>query len=197
MTPQEALSKAKDMGLDLVEIAPNADPPVCRICDYGKWKYEQSKQKKHSKSKTTRQKEVKFRVGIEQHDYEIKMARGERFLGDGHKLRVQVMFRGRQMAHPEIGMELIHKVIEDYKTMAHADSPPRHAGRFISTTLSPLPEQQRVPKFHHVKGGDHDEEEDDDHDDDDHFDEDDSHDEPAGEESQAADEESASHGNRP
>jgi translation initiation factor IF-3 len=163
MSPGDALRRARAMGLDLVEVAATADPPVCRICDYGKWKYEQAKQQKN-KAKTTKLKEVKFRVGIDPHDYHIKLARGERFLGEGHKLRVQVMFRGRQMAHPELGMELIRRVIEDLKTMGHADVTPRQAGRSIGTMFSPLPKHLRKPRFSHIED-DGSEEEDDEEDD--------------------------------
>ena len=146
MSVSDALRRAKSMGLDLVEIAASADPPVCRICDYGKWKYEQAKQAK-SKIKVTKLKEVKFRVGIDIHDYNIKMARAESFLAEGHKLRVQVTFKGRQMAHPEIGFQLIARVIDDLKTMGNSDVVPRQAGRNIGTMLSPLAKHLRKPKF--------------------------------------------------
>ena len=146
MSAADALRRAKAMGLDLVEIAAAADPPVCRICDYGKWKYEQAKQQKN-KDKTTKLKEVIFRVGIDVHDYNIKMAHAESFLAEGHKLRVQVTFKGRQMAHPEIGFQLITRVIDDLKTMGHSDVVPRQAGRNIGTMLSPLAKHLRKPKF--------------------------------------------------
>jgi translation initiation factor IF-3 len=146
MSSMDALRRARAMGLDLVEVAATADPPVCRICDYGKWKYEQAKQAK-SKVKTTKVKEVKFRVGIDVHDYNIKMAHAESFLEEGHKLRLVVMFKGRQMAHPEIGFELINRAIEDLKTMGHSDVVPRQAGRNIGTMLSPLAKHLRKPKF--------------------------------------------------
>ena len=163
MAPVDALRRARALGLDLVEVAPNAEPPVCRICDYGKWKYEQSKQQKN-KSKASKLKEVKFRVGIDPHDYTIKVARAERFLGESHKVRIQVMFRGRQMAHPELGMALVNRIIEDLKTMGHADITPRQAGRSIGTMLSPLPKHLRKPRFSHVEDSGEEDEEDDDHD---------------------------------
>lgn len=146
MTAVDALRRAKSMGLDLVEIAANAEPPVCRICDFGKWKYEQAKQQKN-KIKTSKLKEVKFRVGIDPHDYNIKMARGESFLEEGHKLRVVVMFKGRQMAHPELGFQLIQQIIDDFKTMGHADVVPRQAGRNIGTMISPLAKHLRKPRY--------------------------------------------------
>ena len=121
---------------------------MCKIVDYGKWKYEQAKLKKTSKSKSaTRIKEVKFRVRTETHDYNIKLARAENFLDAGHKVRVQLQFRGRENAHREIGFEVMQRIKEDLKTMAHVDQEPRLAGRAIVMVLSPLPKQQRKPKF--------------------------------------------------
>ena len=136
MAPVDALRRARALGLDLVEVAPNAEPPVCRICDYGKWKYEQSKQQKN-KSKTSKLKEVKFRVGIDPHDYTIKVARAERFLGESHKVRIQVMFRGRQMAHPELGMKLLNKVQADFDEVAKVEYAPRMEGRQMIMILAP------------------------------------------------------------
>ena len=173
MQTRDAIKKARSMGLDLVEVASNADPPVCRICDVGKWKYEQSKLKKDkSKSKQQRTKEVKFRPRIEEHDYEMKLTRAESFLDDGHKLRVQLQFRGREMAHPQLGMQLMHRVIKDLETMANVDFPPRQAGRNISMSLSPLPEQKRKRKFtkYQIEEDDEGDTEDFEHDDDDNND---------------------------
>jgi len=165
MTPREAVAKAKSIGLDLVEIAPNADPPVCKIVDYGKWKYEQAKLKKSSRTKNaSRLKELKFRVRTDTHDYNIKLARGEKFLSDGHKVRVQLQFRGRENAHREIGFEVMQKIKEDMITMAHVDQEPRLNGRAIVMVFSPLPEQQRKPRFTKFHVEDH-EDPDDDHDD--------------------------------
>jgi len=144
---RKALTKAKELGLDLVEIAPNANPPVCRIVDYGKYKYDQSKQKKDRIKPATKLKEIKFRVRIEEHDYRIKMARAEGFLDHGDKLRIQLQFRGREMAHKELGFQLLNRVKEDLKTMAKADLDARLAGRQITMMLSPLPKSQRVRKF--------------------------------------------------
>ena len=142
----KALDKAKQLGLDLVEIAPNVRPPVCRIVDYGKWKYEQSKLKKNEKPKS-REKEVKFRVNIDPHDYSIKMTRAEDFLSEGHKVRVQLQFRGRQMAHKDLGFDLMNRVKEDLKGVAHVDLEPKLNARNILMMLSPLPKQQQVRKF--------------------------------------------------
>jgi translation initiation factor IF-3 len=149
MSAQEALAKAKLVGLDLVEIAATADPPVCRIIDYGKFKYEQAKLKKSQKKSAaaSRMKEVKFRVRTEQHDYNIKLNRLETFLDEGHKVRVVLQFRGRENAHRELGFEKMLRIIGDLKTMAHVDQEPRLSGRVVGMTLSPLPPHQRKRKF--------------------------------------------------
>jgi translation initiation factor IF-3 len=172
MASYEALQVAKKMGLDLVEVSANADPPVCRICDYGKYKYDEAKKKKESTTKTSKIKEVKFRIGIDPHDYGIKMTRAERFLMHGDKLRIQLMFRGRQMAHQEIGFELAKQITDDLTTMAHVDMDPRKTGRNITIMLSPLAEAQRKPKFLALDDDIH---PDDDIDDDDGNDEEDDH----------------------
>ncbi|NIP97760.1 MAG: translation initiation factor IF-3 [Akkermansiaceae bacterium] len=148
MDTREAVQRAKAIGLDLVEVASKADPPVCRVVDYGKWKYEQSKLKKNTKSKaTTRLKEVKFRVRTEQHDYNIKLGRAETFLEEGHKVRMQLQFRGRENAHRELGFEKMERIKNDLKTMAHVDQEPKLVGRNIVMVLSPLPAGQRERKF--------------------------------------------------
>jgi translation initiation factor IF-3 len=170
MSSRDAYFKAQSLGLDLVEIAPNADPPVCKIIDYGKWKYEQAKLKKNQKSKSaTRLKEVKFRVRTEQHDYNIKMARAEKFLDTGHKVRVQLQFRGRENAHKELGFVVMKRVVEDLKTMAQVDQEPRLNGRAIGMILSPLPAHKRKPRFTKFHDEDYvdadDEEHDEEHDD--------------------------------
>jgi translation initiation factor IF-3 len=152
MTPLEAMQIARSRGLDLVEVAPDAKPPVCKVISYGKWKYEQSK---HSKDKGKQRggkvKEMKFRINISPHDYTIKLQHAEEFLDHSNKLRVVCQFRGREMAHPEIGMKLMLKVVEDLKTMAHVDMVPKQAGRAISMTLSPLAQHLRHRKFEKPK----------------------------------------------
>lgn len=181
MTTREAIDKAKSVGLDLVEIAPKADPPVCRIVDYGKYKYEQSKLKKTSKSKgPVKMKEVKFRVRTEEHDYNIKCARAEKFLDEGNKVRIQLQFRGRENAHREIGFEVMEKVKVDLAGMSQVDMNPKLAGRAISMVLSPIAPEKRERKFmlshgeliHEDEARDYefddDEHDDDEHDDDEH-----------------------------
>lgn len=170
MSTREAVEKAKSVGLDLVEIAAKADPPVCKIVDYGKYKYEQSKLKKTSKSKgATKMKEVKFRVRTEEHDYNIKCSRAEKFLEEGHKVRIQLQFRGRENAHKDIGFVVMERVKKDLLGMAHIDMEPKLAGRAIGMVLSPLPKEKQERRFKM----DHGEliEEDDFEDDDDDFDE--------------------------
>ncbi len=147
MNTREAVQKAKAIGLDLVEVATSADPPVCRVVDYGKYKYEQSKLKKGKSKAVTRMKEVKFRVRTEEHDYNVKMGRGETFLEAGHKLRIQLQFRGRENAHREIGFEVMKRIKEDLKTMANVDQDARLAGRNIIMILSPLPKAQQKRHF--------------------------------------------------
>lgn len=148
MSARDAVAKAKSIGLDLVEIAANADPPVCKICDYGKYKYEQSKLKKNKPKASTKLKEVKFRVRTEEHDYNLKCSRIEKFLDDGNKVKVQLQFRGRENAHKELGFVVLERVAEDLKSMGQLDQKPRLAGRAVSMLLSPLPKEQRKRKFH-------------------------------------------------
>lgn len=150
MPTSKALAKAKELGLDLVEIAPNVRPPVCRIVDYGKWKYEQSKQKKNQKPTKQREKEVKFRVNIGEHDYKIKLTRAEDFLCASFKVRVQLQFKGRQMAHKNLGFDLMNKVKEDLEGVAHVDVEPKLNNRNIIMMLSPLPPERQVRKFRHA-----------------------------------------------
>ncbi len=147
MQTRDALGKAKALGLDLVEVAPNVRPPVCRIVDYGKWKYEQKKQKKENTRSRTKEKEVKFRVRIEAHDYEIKLRRAEDFLAGGNKLRLQLQFRGRENAFKQLGVELMLRVKEDLSSMANCDLEPKLSGRSVLMMMSPLPAEQQVRKW--------------------------------------------------
>ncbi len=167
MSAREALSKAQAYGLDLVEIAAQADPPVCKIIDYGKFKYEQAKLKKQKSKSATRMKEIKFRVGTGQHDYNIKMGRTETFLDTGHKVRIVLQFKGRENAHKDLGFVAMNRIIEDLKQIANVDQAPRLGGKVIAMTLSPLPAGQRKRKFHLFHGELLEEDEPDDEDDDD------------------------------
>lgn len=148
MSSREAVEKAKAAGLDLVEVAPNAKPPVCRVCNYGKYKYEQSKLKKNKAKTSLRTKEIKLRVGTDTHDYNIKMARSEQFLDQGNKVRIRLQFRGRENAHRDIGFTVLQKVAEDLKQIANVDLKARLAGRAVTMLLSPLPKEQRVRHFY-------------------------------------------------
>lgn len=143
----DALKLAKQYGLDLVEIAPTAKPPVCRILDFGKFMYEESKKKKESAHHTTKIKEVKFRVRIEQHDYMTKLRHAEEFLYKGNKVKITLQFRGREMEHTGLGMDVVRRAISDLALVGHADSEPRLAGRTINVIMSPLPQAKRKLKF--------------------------------------------------
>jgi translation initiation factor IF-3 len=147
MKLDEAIRRARSLGLDLVEIAPNAQPPVCRIVDFGKFRYDLSKQEKDKKHIAGKVKEIKFRVNIDEHDYLTKIRHAEEFLDKGNKLKLSLQFRGRQMAHQEIGRALMDRVKEDLTGMAHVDMEPKLVGRSIGMTLSPLPANKRKRKF--------------------------------------------------
>jgi translation initiation factor IF-3 len=167
MRTDEAIAKAKSYGLDLVEVAANAQPPVCRIVDYGKYRYEQAKQEKERKHAVTKVKEVKFRANIDEHDYMTKIRHAEEFLDKGNKLKIGLQFRGREMAHQEIGRAVLERVKQDLATMAHVDMEPKMAGRALSMTLSPLPANKRkrrftAPEGEYVEDVEHDEDDDDD-----------------------------------
>ena len=133
----DAIRKAQSLGLDLVEVAPTANPPVCKIVDFGKFRYDISKQEKEKKTSGTKLKEIKFRVNIDEHDYRTKLRHGEAFLDKGNKVRVQLQFRGREMAHQEFGMQLMYKVRDDLNGMSQVEMEPKIAGRNITMTLSP------------------------------------------------------------
>ena len=131
---------ARDLELDLVEVAPSADPPVCKIMDFNRWKYEQDQKRKESRRKATQVviKEMKFRPKIDGHDYETKMRHVERFLAEGNKVKLTIMFRGREMAHPEIGRKILERVAEMVTEYATVESAPRQDGRNMTMVLNPL-----------------------------------------------------------
>ena len=143
----DALRKAQTLGLNLVEVAPNATPPVCRIVDFGKYRYELSKQEKEKKTVAGKLKEIKFRVNIDAHDYMTKVRRAEEFLDKGYKLKIHLQFRGREMAHQDLGMALMKRVKTDLDSMAHVEMEPRLVGKSIGMTLSPLPIAKRKRRF--------------------------------------------------
>jgi translation initiation factor IF-3 len=147
MKLSDALRKAQSLDLDLVEIAPTANPPVCKIVDFGKFRYDISKQEKDKKTAGTKLKEIKFRVNIDDHDYLTKIRHGEEFLDRGNKVRVQLQFRGREMAHQEFGLQLMEKVRNDLAGMAQVEMEPKITGRNVTMTLSPLPANRRKRRF--------------------------------------------------
>ena len=151
MPPEEALKIAKSHFLDLVEVASSAHPPVCRILEFGKYKYELSKNKRNKEKTSKRIKEAKFRPRIEEHDYLTKVRRSEKFLHQGNKLKITLMFRGREMEHIDLGMNLVRQAIKDLEGVGKPDDQPKLNGRFIIVTLSPLPQHQRVLRFNSLE----------------------------------------------
>ncbi len=136
---EEALKVAEEAGLDLVEIAPQADPPVCRIMDYGKFLFEESKkaQQARRKQKQVQVKEVKFRPGTDEGDYQVKLRNLTRFLTEGDKAKVTLRFRGREMAHQELGRNLLKRVEEDLSDIAVVEQYPKMEGRQMVMVLAP------------------------------------------------------------
>ena len=136
---EEARDRAGRVGLDLVEVAPAARPPVCRLMDYGKYKYNAARKAKEAKKKQhhIQIKEVKFRPGIELHDYEFKLRHARRFLGEGNKVKLTMMFRGRQLSHPEIGLAVLRRVTEDLEEVAKIEMRPVREGRTMTMVLAP------------------------------------------------------------
>jgi translation initiation factor IF-3 len=139
MTPFDAMQRAQERGLDLVEVAPNANPPVCRIMDYGKYKYELKKKAAVSKTKAHAAilKEVKLRPRTDEHDLDFKIKNARRFLIEGDKVKVTLMFRGREIVHTELGREQLDKVKVMLADIAAVENPPRMEGRFLSMILVP------------------------------------------------------------
>ncbi len=138
MPPPQALTIARSKGLDLVEISPTAVPPVCRIMDYGKFQYQEAKRAREAKKhqKVIEVKEIKFRPKVDEHDYQFKKKHIERFLEDGDKVKATVFFRGREMAHPEIGHRILTRLIEDLTDVALPETMPRQEGNQMHTILS-------------------------------------------------------------
>jgi translation initiation factor IF-3 len=136
---REALTLAQSRGLDLVEVSPTARPPVCRIMDYGKFKYEQNRRARKAKKKQHQMqlKEIKMRPKIEDHDYDFKVQHARNFLEGRDKVKVTVTFRGREMAHQDIGFKLIQQVLVDLADISLVESPPRSEGRTLSAVLMP------------------------------------------------------------
>src|SRR5690625_971560 len=139
MPIEEAMTLAEEEGLDLVEVAPNARPPVCRIMDYGKYKYEEARRQRQARKRQHQilVKEVKFRPGIEDHDFDFKVRHARRFLEEGNKVKATMMFRGRQMAHPELGRDVLARVAEAVDDVGRIESEPLLEGRNMTMILAP------------------------------------------------------------
>ncbi len=141
MAPQEGLRLAREKGLDLVEISATAQPPVCRIMDFGKYSYEQQKRTRSARKhqKTIVLKEIKFRPKVDEHDYQFKKKHIERFLADGDKVKATIFFRGRENAHPEIGRRVLERLVEELRDTAVAETEPNKEGNQMHTILAPRP----------------------------------------------------------
>src|SRR5471032_1687602 len=148
MDTPKAIALALQFNLDLVEVAAAATPPVCRIMDFGKYVYEESKKTSHVKSTASKIKEIEFTARIEAHDFETKLRHAEEFLDHGNEVKLRLKFRGREMAHTEIGFALIKRAVADLVGMGHPDADPKLIGRNIHVMLTPLPVNKRKPKFH-------------------------------------------------
>ena len=138
--PKTPIRMAEEVGLDLVEISPNANPPVCKIMDFGKFKYETQKKANEAKKKqkVIEVKEVKFRPNIDTHDYDVKMRNVTKFLEGGDKVKVTLRFRGREMAHQEIGRELLHKISGDIEGLGKIEAMPKMEGRQMIMVAAPV-----------------------------------------------------------
>jgi translation initiation factor IF-3 len=149
VSTQDALRRAQELDLDLVEVAPQASPPVCRIMDYGKFKYERDIRAKEARKRQSKieVKEIKFRPKIDPHDYATKKGHVVRFLTAGSRVKVTIMFRGREMAHTELGRKILDRLVEDLKDLAVVDSPPKQDGRNMIMVIAPTKKQP-------VKGAD-------------------------------------------
>src|SRR5918993_2233940 len=148
MAPQQALTIARSKGLDLVEVSATAVPPVCRITDYGRYQYTEQKRARQARKhqKTIEVKEIKFRPKVDEHDYQFKKKHIERFLQEGDKVKATIFFRGREMAHPEIGRRILERLIEELQDVAVAETAPRQEGNQMHTILSQRAGKKSAPK---------------------------------------------------
>jgi translation initiation factor IF-3 len=148
MPPQQALTLARQKGLDLVEISPTAMPPVCRIMDFGKYQYQEQKRQREAKKhqKVIEVKEIKFRPKVDEHDYQFKKKHIERFLGEGDKVKATIFFRGREMAHPEIGRRILERLIAELADVAVPETMPRQEGNQMHTILTQKAGRKTAPR---------------------------------------------------
>src|SRR3954465_8834475 len=147
MDTPKAIALALQFNLDLVEVAPNATPPVCRIMDFGKYVYEEQKKTSHVKSTASKIKEIEFSARIEQNDFMTKLRHAEEFLHHGNKVKMRLKFRGREMAHTELGFGVMKKAVVELANMGHPDAEPKLIGRNIHVMLTPLPPNKRKPRY--------------------------------------------------
>jgi len=151
----EAINMARSRGMDLVEVAPTATPPVCRVVDYGKFRYEQSKKEKESRKHqhANRMKEVQLSASIDFNDFGVKLGHAIDFLCEEMKVKVSLRFRGREMMHQEIGQQVVDRFIKELAPFSHPDAPPKLVGRGLNVILSPLPRNKRAKNPREVEGG--------------------------------------------
>jgi len=156
MAPPAALTIARQKGLDLVEISPTAMPPVCRIMDFGKYQYQEQKRSREAKKhqRVIEVKEIKFRPKVDEHDYQFKKKHIERFLSDGDKVKATIFFRGREMAHPEIGRRILERLIGELGDVALAETAPRQEGNQMHVILSQRAGRKSVSRPKVDGGGD-------------------------------------------
>ena len=148
MDTPAALKLAQQFNLDLVEMAATANPPVCRIMDFGKYVYEEQKKHAHNKPAGAKLKEIEFTVRIEKGDFTTKVRHAEEFLDHGNKVKLRLKFRGREMARTDMGFEVMKRAIDELAGMGHPDSEPKLTGKQINVMISPHPANKRKPKFH-------------------------------------------------
>lgn len=149
----DAINLARNKGVDLVEIAPNANPPVCRLVDFGKYRYEIAKQEKEARKHqhANKVKEIQLSPNIDPHDFSVKMQHAINFLCEDMKVKVTLRFRGREMAHKEFGFQVVNKLVKELMIFAHADSEPKLIGKGINVMLTPLPKNKRAKNPHQAE----------------------------------------------
>jgi translation initiation factor IF-3 len=140
LSTPDALHRANETGLDLVEVSPHADPPVCRIMDYGKYKYQMAKRASEARAKQVRVelKEIKMRPKTDDHDFQFKIKHARRFLEEGNKVKLTIMFRGRENAHPDQGLKQLDRAVEALKDLGQVESKPSKMGRFMTMVVGPI-----------------------------------------------------------
>ena len=148
MQTREALYIAQKQGLDLVEMQPNAEPPVCRIMDYGKFKYDEGIKRKAARKQQQKQvvKEIKFHANVDRHDLDFKMKQMRAFIADGNKVKLTLAYRGRENAHKDLGIEVMKQVVEEMADVAICEQPPKVLGRLLGCLLAPKPTKGKAPK---------------------------------------------------